>query len=78
MSDEEALFEVWFQLHRKKTFERCALPGEKIEDHPQWSMGMRPAYLEGWLARAGLHVTYAERARPFPDHGKPRKPVKQL
>jgi hypothetical protein len=41
---EEALFEVWFQLHRKKTFERGAQPGDRLEDHPHWGMGYRNAY----------------------------------
>jgi hypothetical protein len=59
-ADEEAFFEVWFQLHRKKTFERTARPGDRIEDHPHWSMGLRDAYLEGWMARASLHVTQAK------------------
>lgn len=40
MTDEEALFEVWFQLYRVK---------------PEYlSMGYREAMLEGWLARSTL------------------------
>lgn len=62
MSDEEAMFEVFFQLRRKKTFERTASAGERLEDHPAWSMGLRNAMWEGWQARASLYVTRAREA----------------
>lgn len=55
MSEEE-MFEIWFQHHRRETFKRGAFAGETIEDHPHWSMGLRPHYLEGWLARSSLQV----------------------
>lgn len=60
-ADEEAMFEVWFQLHRLKTFKRGALGADRLEDHPQWSMGLRDYYLEAWMARASLHVTHGDR-----------------
>jgi len=57
--DEEAIFEVWFQLRRKNTFERTVTAGEKLENHPAWLMGLRDALHEGWMARASLHVSKA-------------------
>lgn len=61
MTDEEAFFEVWFQLHRKKSFElRHRDAGDTLDKHPNWSMGLRDVYLEGWMARASLHVTQAD------------------
>jgi hypothetical protein len=52
VTDEEVYFEVWFQLHRAKTFARGAKPGDKLENHPHWGYGYRNAHLEGWMARA--------------------------
>ena len=63
MTDEEAFFEVWFQLHRKKTFEAAPRePSDTLDKHPNWSMGLRSWMLEGWMARASLHVTPAQRS----------------
>lgn len=56
MSDEEAMFEVWFQLQRKKDWER-RYPNEAF--HENWGLGSREAMREGWLARASLHVVNA-------------------
>jgi len=54
-ADENAMFEVWFALERKRRWEKH-----------NWDRGPEPseAYLtgfkehmrEGWMARAGLHV----------------------
>jgi hypothetical protein len=54
MSDEEAIFEVWFQIQRKKDWE-LRYPNEPF--HTNWGLGFRGAMLKGWLARASLHVT---------------------
>lgn len=53
MNDEEFYFEIWFQLYRRKKFER-KYPKETMPDG--WDMGWRDSMLEGWLARADLHV----------------------
>jgi len=45
----EAAFEEWFQAERRRTFDLSKFPGERIEDHPDWSMGFRDAYLKGWM-----------------------------
>lgn len=56
MSDEEAMFEVWFQLQRRKDWE-SKYPGEKF--HEGWGTGFRSSMLKGWMARASLHVVGA-------------------
>jgi len=53
MTDEDAMFEVWFQLQRRKDWEK-RYPGESFHDN--WSMGYREAMRDGWMARASLHV----------------------
>lgn len=59
MNDEEALFEVWFQLERLKTWRASRIPSDPEQPSEYWSMGLRSEMLRGWLARASLHVTYA-------------------
>jgi hypothetical protein len=60
MSDEEAFFEVWFQLERRKSWERSRIPSDPKDPPKLWSMGLRTWMLEGWMARASLHVTQAD------------------
>jgi hypothetical protein len=62
--DEEAFFEVWFQLQRHQDWER-KYPGEPF--HENWGMASHDAMLQGWMARAGLHVSYAR--KPRDEHG---------
>lgn len=54
--DEEAFFEVWFQMQRRKHFESL-YPGDPFREG--WGMGYRSAMLEGWLGRANFRVSYA-------------------
>lgn len=54
MIDEEASFEAWFQRQRRITFARD-MRSERLEDHPKWSMGLRSAYRDAWMARANLN-----------------------
>ena len=61
MSDEEAFFEVWFQLERQKSWERSRIPSDAKNPPEGWSMGLRGWMLEGWMARASLHVTAPQR-----------------
>jgi len=51
---EEAIFEIWFQLNRRKEFE-ARYPNETMPE--LWSMGYRDSMLKGWMARASLHLT---------------------
>ena len=54
--DEEAFFEVWFQLQRHQDWKR-KYPGEPF--HENWGMAAHDAMLQAWMARAGMHVSYA-------------------
>jgi hypothetical protein len=64
MTDEEAFFEVWFQLYRRDQW-KISRPDRANEPPSEaFCMGLRGHYLTGWLARASLHVTQAERAIP--------------
>lgn len=56
LADEEAFFEVWFQLQRHQEWKRL-YPDEQFREN--WGMGFRDAMWKGWHARAGFHVSYA-------------------
>lgn len=60
--DEEAFFEVWFQLQRHDDWKR-KYPTEAF--HENWGLGDHGAMLAAWKARAGLHVTPAERKHDY-------------
>jgi hypothetical protein len=60
MTDEDALFEVWFNIHRHdewtKLYGGTSMP-------PGWSEGFKSSMKAGWMARASLHVTYSQSAK---------------
>lgn len=56
MTDEEAMFEVWFQMQRRDHWNHH-YPDEPF--HENWGLGYRDAMLQGWMARASLHVVTA-------------------
>lgn len=55
MTDEEAMFEVWFHQQRRASFDEVPDYG-RFEDHPHWGMGSYNSMKKAWLARASLHV----------------------
>ena len=56
MTDEDALFEVWFQIHSPDCWERI-YGGTTMP--PGWSESFKSSVKEGWMGRASLHVTQA-------------------
>jgi hypothetical protein len=58
LADETAFFEVWFALHRRQEWKRTR-PDMSDEPSDAYMTGLKPWMLEGWMARAGLHVSYA-------------------
>jgi hypothetical protein len=64
MTDEEALFEVWFQLYRATEWKRSRPDRAHESPSEVYCMGLRGHYLEGWMARASLHVTSAHTFNP--------------
>jgi hypothetical protein len=54
MTDEEALFDVWFAIYQRKNFTSLA---------PD-AFGHRAVMLEAWKARASLHVVESQSAKP--------------
>ncbi len=56
MTDEDALFEVWFNIHRHDAWKRLygftTMPDG-------WSEGFKSSMREGWMGRASLHVVQA-------------------
>jgi hypothetical protein len=60
--DEEAFFEVWFQLQRREHF-KSLYPTEAF--HENWGLGSHDAMLKAWMARASLHVTPAKRKHDY-------------
>jgi len=63
MTDEEAMFDVWFHLQRRKSFDEVKDYG-RFEDHPTWGMAAYNDMKKAWLARAGLHVVRARGDQP--------------
>jgi len=55
-TDEEAFFEVWFNLERRKHWDRL-YPKETF--HENWGLADKSAMRIAWMARASLHVSYA-------------------
>lgn len=55
MTDEEAMFEVWWALYRTKRW-REIRPDMGPEPSPGYLEGIKPYALLGWTARAGTHV----------------------
>jgi hypothetical protein len=64
VSDEEAMFEVWFHQQRRASFDLVPDYGT-FEEHPSWGMGAYRDMKKAWLARASLHVvrTVSEEAQ---------------
>ena len=59
VNDEEAMFETWFHMQRRKTFDEVPDYG-KFEDHPTWGMGAYRDMKKAWMARASLSVSAAK------------------
>ena len=59
MTDEDAFFEVWFNIRRHdewtKLYGHTSMP-------PGWSEGFKSSMKAGWMARASLHVVHAQTA----------------
>jgi hypothetical protein len=53
-ADEEALFEVWFNLDRVKRW-RALYGNDPMPD--DWGEGFKEPARNAWLSRASLHVT---------------------
>lgn len=54
MNNEETMFEAWFQLQRRESFNQIKDYG-RLEDHPHWGEGAYNDMKKAWLARALLH-----------------------
>jgi hypothetical protein len=58
MTDEEAMFNVWFHIQRRESFDKIRDYG-RFEDHPNWGMGAYDDMKKAWMARSTLHVVTA-------------------
>lgn len=58
MTDEEALFETWWALHRLKAW-RVNNLDRGPEPTPEFMLGFKADCYVGWMARARLHVSRA-------------------
>jgi hypothetical protein len=58
VTDEDALFEVWWALHRTKRW-RETRPDMGPEPSPGYMEGLKDTAKLGWMARANMHVTYS-------------------
>jgi len=65
MTDEEALFEVWWNLMRTERWMKQRPDVGAQAPSPEYMMGFKEHYWLGWQARASLHVTYD---RSVPQH----------
>lgn len=61
--DEEAFFEVWFQLQRHESWKKL-YPDERF--HENWGSAAHGDMLKAWMARAFFHVTPGR----FPSSGE--------
>lgn len=63
MTDEDALFEVWFQLQRRDHWK--SLYGDE-PFHEGWGEAFKGYMSKAWHARASLHVTYTRETKGEP------------
>lgn len=57
MTDEEALFQVWFILQRIHEWEKTHAAHHPVPE--DYMLDQRELLLKGWLGRASTHVRYA-------------------
>lgn len=65
MTDEEAFFEVWFQLQRHESWKKL-YPTEAF--HEQWGIAARSDMLKAWMARGSMHVVRPRTADGRAEH----------
>jgi hypothetical protein len=56
MTDEDAFFEVWFQMQRRDHW-KSLCPNEPFPE--EWGNGFKGVMRKAWMGRASLHVVSA-------------------
>ena len=60
-ADEQAYFDIYWNLRRQRTWKATLMQSEKDRPCPEhWGDGYKEHAREAWMARASLHVSHAD------------------